>query len=167
MTSVGETIEPGSWIGAAAFRGSGLFVVVTHESARERHDRELAAKEICAACRVRRGDGTAVAIRGLTQMQTTLNGREIFSAGTGRSLEFADIPAEMLAGIRVYKTSSAPQIEGGIGGLVDLRTRRPFDFAAGPLLRVEVFSLDDGRAALLVTLHHIVFDGGSMGVCVK
>jgi len=76
-----------------------------------------------------RGDGTSAAIRGLTQMQTTLNGREIFSAGTGRNLEFADIPAEMLAGVRVYKTSAAPQIEGGIGGLVDMRTRRPFDFA--------------------------------------
>ena len=77
-----------------------------------------------------RGDGTATAIRGLTQMETTLNGREIFTAGSGRNLEFADIPAEMVAGIHVYKTASAEQIEGGIGGLVDLRTRRPFDFAA-------------------------------------
>lgn len=76
-----------------------------------------------------RGEGTTTAIRGLTQMETTLNGREIFSAGTGRNLEFADIPAEMVSAIHVYKTSSASQIEGGIGGSVDLRTRRPFDFA--------------------------------------
>lgn len=77
-----------------------------------------------------RGDGTGTAIRGLTQMETTLNGREIFTAGNGRNLEFADIPAEMVAGIHVYKTASADLIEGGIGGLVDLRTRRPFDFTA-------------------------------------
>lgn len=76
-----------------------------------------------------RGDGGAVAIRGLTQMETTLNGREVFTAGTGRNLNFADIPAEMVAGIHVHKTSSADLIEGGIGGLIDLRTRRPFDFA--------------------------------------
>ena len=75
-----------------------------------------------------RGEGTNSAIRGLTQMETTLNGREVFTAGSGRNLEFADIPAEMLAGIDVYKTSSADQIEGGVGGSVDLRTRRPFDF---------------------------------------
>ena len=75
-----------------------------------------------------RGEGTATAIRGLTLMQTTLNGREVFTAGTGRNLEFADIPAEMLSAIHVYKTSSAAHIEGGIGGLVDLRTRRPLDF---------------------------------------
>jgi len=78
-----------------------------------------------------RGDGAAVTIRGLAQMETTLNGREIFTAGTGRTLDFSDIPAEMLAEIRVHKTFSAEQIEGGVGGWVDLRTRRPFDFADG------------------------------------
>ncbi|HXU92367.1 MAG TPA: TonB-dependent receptor [Gallionella sp.] len=76
-----------------------------------------------------RGEGTGVAIRGLTQMETLLNGREVFTAGAGRNLDFADIPAEMLAGIDVYKTSSAEHIEGGVGGTVDLRTRRPFDFS--------------------------------------
>jgi len=75
-----------------------------------------------------RGEGTAVAIRGLSQMETTLNGREVFTAGTGRTLDFADVPAELVAAIAVHKTSSASQLEGGVGGLVDLRTRRPFDF---------------------------------------
>lgn len=82
-----------------------------------------------------RGEGAGVAIRGLSQMETLLNGREIFtagnglSAGFGRNLDFADIPSEMLAGIDVYKTSSANQIEGGVGGTIDLRTHRPFDFS--------------------------------------
>ncbi len=75
-----------------------------------------------------RGEGAGVAIRGLTQMETLLNGREVFTAGAGRTLDFTDIPSEMLAGLDVYKTSSANQIEGGVGGTVDLRTRRPFDF---------------------------------------
>lgn len=76
-----------------------------------------------------RGEGAGVAIRGLTQMETTLNGREVFTAGVGRSINFADIPSEMLAGIDVYKTSSADHLEGGVGGMIDLRTHRPFDFA--------------------------------------
>jgi len=85
-----------------------------------------------------RGEASAVAIRGLTQMETTLNGREIFSAGfTGssqlRSLDFADLPAEMVAAISVYKSATASQLEGGIGGSVDLRTRRPFDFSKAVL----------------------------------
>ena len=80
-----------------------------------------------------RGEGANVAIRGLTQMETTLNGREVFTAGTGRNLDFADIPAEMVAGIDVYKSAMAEQIEGGLGGGIDLRTRRPFDFAGRQL----------------------------------
>lgn len=80
-----------------------------------------------------RGEGSVVTIRGLTQVETTLNGREMFTAGFGRGLEFADIPAELLAGIDVYKTAAADHIEGGIGGLIDLRTYRPFDFAGSRL----------------------------------
>lgn len=76
-----------------------------------------------------RGEGSVVSVRGLTQIETTLNGREVFTAGSGRTLDFADIAAEMLAAIDVYKTSAAERIEGGLGGTVDLRTRRPFDFA--------------------------------------
>lgn len=76
-----------------------------------------------------RGEGGAVAIRGLTQMSTTFNGREVFTAGSGRNLDFADVPAEMVAGIDVYKSGMAEQIEGGLGGAIDLRGRRPFDFA--------------------------------------
>ncbi len=75
-----------------------------------------------------RGEGAGVAIRGLTQTETMLNGREVFTAGAGRTLEFADIPSEMVASINVYKTSSADHIDGGIGGVIDLRTRRPFDY---------------------------------------
>lgn len=75
-----------------------------------------------------RGDGTGTTIRGLSQMETTLNRREVFTAGAGRNLDFADIASEMVAGIDVYKTSSAEHIEGGVGGMIDLRTRSPFDF---------------------------------------
>lgn len=75
-----------------------------------------------------RGEASTAAVRGLVQVETTLNGREIFTAGFGRALDYADLPSEMLAGIDVYKSSSASRIEGGLGGTVDLRTRRPFDF---------------------------------------
>lgn len=87
-----------------------------------------------------RGEGAGVAIRGLTQMETLLNGREVFTAGNGRTLDFADVPSEMVAGIDVYKTSSAEHIEGGVGGSIDLRTRHPFDFA-GKTLTASVRSI--------------------------
>ncbi|WP_343228020.1 TonB-dependent receptor [Stakelama flava] len=74
-----------------------------------------------------RGEGGSVAIRGLSQVLTTLDGREIFTAGGGRGYNLQDFPAEQLAGVDVYKTPTADLIEGGIGGVIDLRTRRPLD----------------------------------------
>ncbi|WP_232823558.1 TonB-dependent receptor [Dyella sp. C9] len=72
-------------------------------------------------------EGSSVLIRGLPYVASLLNGRESFSANNGRSLGFEDVPAELMAGVDVYKNPSAEMIEGGIGGTVDLRTRMPFD----------------------------------------
>ncbi|TGX53427.1 TonB-dependent receptor [Sphingomonas gei] len=66
-------------------------------------------------------------IRGLDDIVTTLNGREIFT-GVGRGFAFQDLPAEALAGVDVYKSNSAERIEGGVAGGVNLRLRRALDF---------------------------------------
>ncbi|HVI99498.1 MAG TPA: TonB-dependent receptor [Sphingomonas sp.] len=66
-------------------------------------------------------------IRGLGDVFTTLNGREIFT-GAGRGFSFQDLPAEALAGADVYKSNSANLIEGGVAGLVNLKLHRAFDF---------------------------------------
>lgn len=66
-------------------------------------------------------------IRGLDDIVSTLNGREIFT-GVGRSFSFQDLPAEALAGVDVYKSNSADLIEGGVAGNVNLRLRRALDF---------------------------------------
>jgi amino acid adenylation domain-containing protein len=42
--------------------------------------------------------------------------------------------------------------------------RRPFDLAQGPLIRVALFRLAPEDHAALITMHHIVCDGWSMGV---
>jgi iron complex outermembrane receptor protein len=74
------------------------------------------------------GEGSQVAIRGLSQVRTEINGRDVFTANGGRNLSLEDVPSELLAGVDVYKNPSAEQIEGGLGGLINLRTRKPFDF---------------------------------------
>ena len=72
-------------------------------------------------------EGSGVSIRGLTWVRSELNGRDSFSANGGRALSFEDVPPELMAGVDVYKNPSAEQIEGGISGLVNLRTALPFD----------------------------------------
>jgi TonB-dependent receptor len=73
------------------------------------------------------GEGSGVAIRGLSQVKTLVNGREVFS-DTGRDLSLENVPAEILAGLDVYKNPSATLVEGGLGGVINLKTRKPFDF---------------------------------------
>ena len=72
------------------------------------------------------GEGNAVLVRGLPNITTLLNGREVFTT-TSRFIALADIPATMLKRVDVYKTNGAELLEGGIAGTIDVRTRRPFD----------------------------------------
>jgi TonB-dependent receptor len=73
-------------------------------------------------------EGSGVNIRGLSYVRSELNGRDSFTANGGRSLSFEDVSPELMAGIDIYKNPSAEQIEGAIGGLVNLRTAMPFDY---------------------------------------
>jgi amino acid adenylation domain-containing protein len=48
--------------------------------------------------------------------------------------------------------------------LATAEAQRPFDLARGPLLRAGLLRLDEDDHVLLVTMHHIVSDGWSLGV---
>src|SRR3954447_19170105 len=75
------------------------------------------------------GEASRVLVRGLdrTYYTTTYNGREIFTAET-RSVALQDFPSGAIAALEVFKSSAADLIEPGIAGLVNVRSRRPFDF---------------------------------------
>ncbi len=72
-------------------------------------------------------EANGVLVRGLPNVETTLNGREIFTAD-GRSVALQDFPADSLASLEVYKSTTADTLDGGIAGLINVRLRRPFDF---------------------------------------
>lgn len=74
------------------------------------------------------GEVSAVSIRGLTDVHTTVNGRDVYT-GAGRAVALQDIPASLLSNVMVYKTRSADQVERGIAGSIDVKTHRPFDFS--------------------------------------
>jgi len=48
--------------------------------------------------------------------------------------------------------------------LIDDEVLKPFDLASGPLFRAVLFQVDASHHILLLVMHHIVFDGWSMGV---
>lgn len=86
-----------------------------------------------------RGEGRSITVRGLGESfaLTTLNGRILPTDGPDRSFAFDVLPSEVISGAEIQKAAQAAQLEGSIGGNVDLRTARPFDHkgfhAAGSL----------------------------------
>ena len=75
----------------------------------------------------RNNELSSVRIRGLTDILTTVNGREVITT-TGRGFDLQDVPAEALARIDAFKSQTPDQIEGGVAGALDLRLNRPFSF---------------------------------------
>jgi TonB-dependent receptor len=76
-----------------------------------------------------RGGGQvgALYIRGLPDVETTWNGRKLFTS-SGLYFSVQDMPATLVRRLDVYKTRESNQIETGIAGQIDVASYRPFDF---------------------------------------
>jgi len=86
------------------------------------------------------GEGQKVSIRGLGPEYTitTFNGRLLGTDSAGRYFAFDVLPADVISGADVVKSTQAQLIEGAVGGLVNLRSASPFDQKGQHgLLRVE------------------------------
>ena len=75
------------------------------------------------------GEGLYVSIRGLAQQYNivTLNNRILATDDDGRALAFDILPADVISGADVLKSSQASALEGSIGGTVNMRTAHPLD----------------------------------------
>ncbi|MBU2894276.1 TonB-dependent receptor [Colwellia sp. D2M02] len=87
------------------------------------------------------GQGQQVSIRGASAQltRTLLNGHTVASTGwydqqdIDRSFNYTLLPPELVGGIEVYKSSQANIVEGGVGGTVIVKTRKPLDLEANTL----------------------------------
>ncbi|MDM7859103.1 TonB-dependent receptor [Alteromonas sp. ASW11-36] len=85
------------------------------------------------------GEGAGVSIRGagLDLTLTTLNGQNVASTGwfvlepAKRSFNYELLPSELVGKLEVYKSSQADLAEGGVGGTVVVKTRKPLDLDTG------------------------------------
>ncbi|ADN77129.1 TonB-dependent receptor [Ferrimonas balearica DSM 9799] len=81
------------------------------------------------------GEGASVSIRGAGDdlTLTTLNGQNVASTGwfvlepAKRSFNYELLPSEIVGDLKVYKSSQADLLEGGVGGTVEVNTRKPLD----------------------------------------
>jgi iron complex outermembrane receptor protein len=77
-----------------------------------------------------KGNSSEISVRGLGPFlgYSTYNGREISSGSGNRAVAFSQFPSELVNGAVVYKAQKADLAEGGVAGLIDLRSLRPIDF---------------------------------------
>lgn len=77
-----------------------------------------------------KGNANELSVRGLgpTLSFSTFNGREVSTAGPDRSVAFQQFPSELVNGVLVYKSQQADFLEGGIAGVIELRSIKPLDY---------------------------------------
>ncbi|WP_158768638.1 TonB-dependent receptor [Paraglaciecola sp. L1A13] len=75
------------------------------------------------------GEGSKVSVRGFGPERNlvTLNGRQLPTTTGDRSFDFANIAAEGVSGVEVYKTSNATVPTGGIGATINILTNKPLN----------------------------------------
>ncbi|WP_257388916.1 amino acid adenylation domain-containing protein, partial [Tahibacter caeni] len=62
---------------------------------------------------------------------------------------------------RIDEAVCAPADEDALRTFLRREAGRPFDLQRGPLARIALFAQDAARSVLLITVHHLIFDGGS------
>jgi len=109
------------------------------------------------------GKGTRVLINGLRQNLTTLNGdvfltgKEFYvsgeagGGGAGANAQYSSlegIPSEEIGGIDIFKSPNASLSEGGLGGIINLKTRNPLDAPDGLSLTANLRGTSTSYASL-------------------
>lgn len=86
------------------------------------------------------GEGERVSLRGLAPnlVRATVNGHNVATGdwfilnqqAATRSFNYLLLPSEMIGQLKVYKSPTAEIDEGGIGGVIDVETRKPLDLGS-------------------------------------
>jgi amino acid adenylation domain-containing protein len=93
--------------------------------------------------------------------------RTSFRTVNGQTFQFVNPP------FRVHLSSEAVQLSAGISHETEIANqanrelRRTFDLTAGPLIRARLIRFAETDHVLLLTMHHIVADGWSIGVFLR
>ena len=67
----------------------------------------------------------------------------------------------------VHGSEPAPADDAQLQPFLRRQAGMPFDRLDGPLVRIALFRQDAQRSVLLITVHHLIFDGGSAVVLLK
>ncbi|HYO99536.1 MAG TPA: amino acid adenylation domain-containing protein [Pyrinomonadaceae bacterium] len=93
--------------------------------------------------------------------------RTTFTSEGGQPVQVIGAPRPVSLGVIDLSGLPADAREAYARRLCEEEALRPFDLAAGPLLRATLLRLDAREHWLLLTMHHVISDGWSMGVLIR
>ncbi|WP_081983465.1 non-ribosomal peptide synthetase [Streptacidiphilus albus] len=112
-------------------------------------------------------DALATALSALVARHEILRTRFV-ADDSGRPAQLIDPPGPLAPALHDLRDiADADAREAAALQLVAAEGRRPFDLAAGPLLRADVVRLADEDQYLMLTVHHIVADGWSEAILAR
>ena len=92
--------------------------------------------------------------------------RTIFPAVGGRPVQVVETPPSLSLLPHDLSHLSRQEREAEVERRAVQEIHHPFDLATGPLFRSSLLRLDDEEHILLLSIHHIVFDGWSFGILI-
>jgi amino acid adenylation domain-containing protein len=93
--------------------------------------------------------------------------RTTFHAGEEQPLQRIHAPSSWTLPVVELRSLAEPERQAEARRLSEQEAQRGFSLEHGPLLRTTLLKLAEQEHLLLVTMHHIVSDGWSMGVLVR
>jgi len=93
--------------------------------------------------------------------------RTSFRAVDGQPTQIIALPAALPLPLLDVRGLPEAERETTAARVVLAEALMPFDLARGPLVRTTLLRLDDQTHMVLVTLHHIIADGWSVGVLIR
>ncbi|MCL5958374.1 MAG: amino acid adenylation domain-containing protein, partial [Chloroflexi bacterium] len=93
--------------------------------------------------------------------------RTTFSAVDGRASQVITPDLKLTIPLTDLRALPPAERETHAMRIATEEIQRPFDLGRGPLLRARLLRLDDEEYVAILTVHHIVSDGWSMGVLIR
>ncbi|MDC0706903.1 amino acid adenylation domain-containing protein [Stigmatella sp. ncwal1] len=93
--------------------------------------------------------------------------RTVFVEREGQPSQVISPPLALQVPVEELGAVPGPEREKEIRRLANEEASRPFDLTRGPLLRMRLLKLEEQAHVLILTVHHIVFDGWSQAVLLR
>ena len=93
--------------------------------------------------------------------------RTRFESVEGQPFQLIDPPERFELHREDLSQQPAQQLQAEVQRRIEAEVRERFDLQRGPLFRASLLRLSDAEHVLLVTMHHVVSDGWSMGILMR